>query len=382
MKLIYLLIIVFHSYQALCLDEIEQEKILVKDFFSFQDKLSRPIYSFQGNNNLTPYPESIKKLKTNQVKTLEKGLNFVDLRYIETVDLEKYFHAESWNYLKNKKCGYSTWKQLNQDLECKKLMYHIFYVMGVDFTITSNEEKEQHTKSCPEQKNSNFTFIKKSVENDLKSQVQEINNNLVKIQNGVEIDTKSAACALETCINDKATEISTKELKDIKKALTKSSPLEPLLASKFFSCDGRYIEDSSPAGYLNANNDSNGDIVNYKKDFDELKNKYAKLGINPLKIKDLIARRFVNRSDWEKYLDKKLKAKEPINPYEVYNPAPVTWQNWRKVTDKYIDRKVKSKSKMTLDELVEWNGEALAGTLPTYIKGSLKNTNNYLKQLL
>ncbi|MFN8370243.1 MAG: Fic family protein, partial [Bacteriovoracaceae bacterium] len=196
---------------------------------------------------------------------------------------------------------------------------------------------------------------------------------LAKLPDGVNSEVQYS-CKLDNCID--SIPAFPKEIQEIQNLFKKGKSLDPVLASKFFSCDGRFIEDSSPEAYLSKNSNAAEDILKYKQEFHKLKEEYSRLGVNPLKIKDLIARRFINRNDWEKYLNKKMNTKEAIQPADVYSPAPVTWQNWRNVTDNYIDKKIKEKGEVTLDELVKWNGEALVGTLPSYVKISLKNTNN------
>lgn len=50
-------------------------------------------------------------------------------------------------------------------------------------------------------------------------------------------------------------------------------------------------------------------------------------------MKGAVAPRFINKPAWDAYVAKQKKANKPIDPQEVYEPKPDTWNNWIKVTE-------------------------------------------------
>ncbi|MGZ3708698.1 MAG: Fic family protein, partial [Bdellovibrionota bacterium] len=138
-----------------------------------------------------------------------------------------------------------------------------------------------------------------------------------------------------------------------------------------FGCDpAYYAEDISPVDYEGYGQE------NFEARWNDLLGRFSRDGnLNPLRIKDLIARRFINRPDWQAYLDSHRGA--PVNPDEVYDPKPATWQNWLKVADQ-VDEAAREHAPLTEAMLLEWNKGAILNTVPDYVAGGvLKSTPNY-----
>lgn len=95
--------------------------------------------------------------------------------------------------------------------------------------------------------------------------------------------------------------------------------------------------------------------------------------IHPWKIRDVAARRFINRPDWERFV-----AEGGKNPRDVYEPKPATWNNWQITTDTEVQKAVDEKLPLTIDSLLSWNKIALQNTVPDYVHGGeLKLYGNY-----
>jgi hypothetical protein len=92
-----------------------------------------------------------------------------------------------------------------------------------------------------------------------------------------------------------------------------------------------------------------------------------------LKIKDLAARRFINRPDWEAYLADTSHAK--IDPSEVYSPAPVTWNDWWDVAENEVRAAAIAREPLSIELLEKWNRQSLDGT--GIQGGAIKETPNY-----
>lgn len=100
-------------------------------------------------------------------------------------------------------------------------------------------------------------------------------------------------------------------------------------------------------------------------------------GISADFFNDVIARRFINRADWESYI-----SQNKHNPRCVYSPKPQTWDNWIETTVNDVSSAVKEKRALTVDLLKEWNRSALTKTLPDFIDiGELKHHMNYGKNV-
>jgi hypothetical protein len=100
--------------------------------------------------------------------------------------------------------------------------------------------------------------------------------------------------------------------------------------------------------------------------------------INPLHFKDYLARRFINRPDWEKYLGEKAKSGGEVNPAEVYQPAPKTWDQWQAVAENQVAVAARDGVQLNIGMLADWNGDALRGTTQSNVKvGKLKDHRNF-----
>jgi hypothetical protein len=104
--------------------------------------------------------------------------------------------------------------------------------------------------------------------------------------------------------------------------------------------------------------------------------------LDPLTMKDIAARRFINRWDWENYLSNKTAtAASPVDPAEVYKPAPLTWNNWWKVATQ-VNAAIQAKTPLSVAMIEKWNSDSLAGTDPSYEQtGEIRTWDNYATNL-
>lgn len=106
--------------------------------------------------------------------------------------------------------------------------------------------------------------------------------------------------------------------------------------------------------------------------------KKLKKNINPLWIKVSVARRFINKSDWELEVSKNKNQASPNNPY-----GSDSWGNWAETYEQQILPATSPwKPTPTVTTLLKWNKGALLGLLPDHIKvGKLKESTNYGKNV-
>ncbi|MDA8792185.1 Fic family protein [Bacteriovoracaceae bacterium] len=91
-------------------------------------------------------------------------------------------------------------------------------------------------------------------------------------------------------------------------------------------------------------------------------------------IKDLIARRFINLPDWEKYKQEN----KIIYPECVYRPIPHTWEKWEQTAISSVFCAVDVKEQISSALLQGWHTECLSGKLKEGINtGTFKISDNY-----
>ncbi len=126
-----------------------------------------------------------------------------------------------------------------------------------------------------------------------------------------------------------------------------------------FKCGYDYPEDLSFSDFMDTSLDD------LKKNVSEIQRSFKSFAVdNIFEIRDLIARRFINRKDWESQFGKKEE-----NPKLVYlakdNPNPyIVWENWQKTEQDILSA--------VLDR-VEQTKEVAAPHLNALNRGSLKD---------
>jgi hypothetical protein len=139
--------------------------------------------------------------------------------------------------------------------------------------------------------------------------------------------------------------------------------------SSVFGCgaaeEDRYPDPETAASY---------DYGQIFKRFEVISKQVGKL-IDPIRIRDFDARRFINRPDWERFV-----AAGGVDPRLVYEPKPITWDNWQRVDEEEVRRAVHYDRALTLDMLKSWNKDAILGTVPEYTPGGeIKKNPNFGK---
>lgn len=146
-----------------------------------------------------------------------------------------------------------------------------------------------------------------------------------------------------------------------------------------YGCSGVPVAGRGPASEKTLTRDINGlreEFVKLNKRAKKI-SQQNKVNVSPFYIRDYIARRFINRPDWEKYLNENKKSGKEINEKEVYKPVPVTWDNWL-LTAREIEERAKEERDLEINEFMQWNIISVQGTTPGSIKlGKLKNNSNY-----
>src|SRR5271154_6581984 len=94
------------------------------------------------------------------------------------------------------------------------------------------------------------------------------------------------------------------------------------------------------------------DTCNLAKSFKEMKkrgriiSKKLHMKFDPLAIKQAVAMRFINRSDWMK-----LNEKGVFEPSLAYEPAPTTWTQWQKVAFDLVQKAAELQTPLTAEHI-------------------------------
>ncbi len=87
----------------------------------------------------------------------------------------------------------------------------------------------------------------------------------------------------------------------------------------------------------------------YPRQFKILKEKYKNQEKDIYKIQEFLALRFIDRTDWNNAKD----LKKSID--NIYKPAPITWNQWKKVTFENVHKKASSNSPLDYQDLIDWS---------------------------
>jgi hypothetical protein len=83
--------------------------------------------------------------------------------------------------------------------------------------------------------------------------------------------------------------------------------------------------------------------------------KKMNMKINPFAFRQAVATRFIDRQDWVKATQSGI-----LDPNFVYNPAPVTWQQWQKVAFDLVQKSAELMTPLTPETLKMWNRTSIS----------------------
>ncbi|MEO5667694.1 MAG: hypothetical protein ABIR96_06535 [Bdellovibrionota bacterium] len=133
-----------------------------------------------------------------------------------------------------------------------------------------------------------------------------------------------------------------------------------------------------------ANDQTKSKLAKLRNRWKDIQAKYAeaskRLGrkIDPARVNDVVARRFINPPDWEAYL----QTHPVVNPKEVYSPRPTVWENWLRTAQGPVKTLAQSNDSVALPHLLDWNQDAQMGVYGSPEVGVLKNHDNYGRNIL
>ncbi len=126
------------------------------------------------------------------------------------------------------------------------------------------------------------------------------------------------------------------------KDLSRTIPSDLAFRCKFKNAEELFLID-----YFNL------DFDFIKKRNNKIQEKYIQANKDPHKVYDLVARRFIDRKDWEFAL----RMKTPIQ--EVYSPKPTTWNNWANTTFNLVHKAASENRDLSINDLIAWNHASL-----------------------